>query len=104
MLIAIIAIFANLFSPVRHLKSLNLYLNRGNFKTNILNWVFQSTTVQQTSSSAPVVTSVSMPTTGVMECLTALTVQMREPVVSLSLVLSLLEIEDVFKSARIMVT
>lgn len=39
------------------------------------------------SSSAPVVTSVSMATTGVMECLTALTAQTREPAVSIEIVL-----------------
>lgn len=55
----------------------------------MLNWIFQSTTVQQTSSNAPVVTSASTPTTGAMECLTALTAQMREPAVSVSIVLVL---------------
>lgn len=39
----------------------------------------------------PVVTSVLMGTTGVMECLTALTAQTREPVVSTKVVLSLLQ-------------
>lgn len=47
------------------------------------------------SSSAPVVTSVSMATTGVMECLTALTAQTREPAVSIKTILSVLELEDV---------
>lgn len=48
------------------------------------------------SSSAPAVTSVSMATTGVMECLTALTAQTREPAVSPEIALSSLEREDVF--------
>lgn len=47
------------------------------------------------SSSAPVVTSVLMAITGVMECLTALTAQTREPAVSIKRILSLLELEDV---------
>lgn len=43
------------------------------------------------SSSAPAVTSASMATTGVMECLTALTAQMREPAVSPEIALSSLD-------------
>lgn len=50
---------------------------------NILKWIFQSTTVQGMSSSAPVVTNVSTPTTDVMESLIAVTAQMSKPVVSI---------------------
>lgn len=65
-----------------------LHVNSINLQTGFF---FQSTTVQQTSSSAPAVTSVSMATTGVMGCLTALTARTREPAVSPEIALSSLD-------------
>lgn len=71
--------------------------------SNIVNWIFQSTTVQQMSSSVPVVTSVSMATTAVMACLTAPIAQTREPAVSVEIALSQLEREDVLLAQLIVV-
>lgn len=66
-----------------------LHVNSINLQTGF--FFFQSTTVQQMSSSVPAVTSVSMATTGVTECLTALTAQTREPAVSPATALSSLD-------------
>lgn len=49
----------------------------------MLKWIFQFTTVQAMSSSAPVVTNVSTPTTDAMESLIAVTAQMSNTVVSI---------------------
>lgn len=55
-----------------------------NMSINILNWIFQSTTALSMSSSAPVVTSVSTPSTDVMESLIAVIALMSKAVVSIT--------------------
>lgn len=76
-----------MFSVAQHVTSALIHNCRGkirNIRFNILCWLFQSTTVQRTSSSAPVVTSASTPTTDATASLTAATARTSATAVSVS--------------------